>query len=99
VLGYLGMPRRYHVYPDEFQVLNVMSTAGATILGFGYLFPFSYLFHSIFRGRPAGNDPWGAKGLEWTTTSPPPTANFETVPVVTEEPYNYAEPAKGTVHV
>ena len=94
VLGYLGMPRRYHVYPDEFQVLNVLSTAGATLLGFGYLFPFSYLFHSFFRGQPAGDNPWGAKGLEWTTTSPPPTHNFETTPVVTEEPYNYAEPGK-----
>jgi cytochrome c oxidase subunit 1 len=99
VLGYLGMPRRYHVYPDEFQVLNVLSTAGATILGFGYLFPFSYLFHSIFRGEPAGPNPWDAKGLEWTTPSPPPTENFETVPVVTEEPYGYAEPGKEAVRV
>ncbi len=39
VLGYLGMPRRYHAYPDEFQVLNVLSTAGASILGLGYLLP------------------------------------------------------------
>ena len=98
VLGYLGMPRRYHVYPDEFQVLNVMSTAGATILGFGYLFPFSYLFHSIFRGTPAGPDPWTAKGLEWTTSSPPPTANFERAPVVTEEPNDYAENGKEGPH-
>jgi len=88
------MPRRYHVYPDEFQVLNVLSTAGATILGFGYLFPFSYLFHSVFRGEPAGANPWGAKGLEWTTTSPPPTENFHEVPVVTEEPYDYARAPK-----
>jgi cytochrome c oxidase subunit 1 len=99
LLGYLGMPRRYHVYPEEFQVLNVLSTAGATILGFGYLFPFSYLFHSIFRGEPAGDNPWGAKGLEWTTTSPPPTANFELTPVVTEEPYDYASGGKEGVIV
>jgi cytochrome c oxidase subunit 1 len=92
VLGYLGMPRRYHVYPDEFQVLNVLSTAGATILGFGYLFPFSYLFHSLFKGQPAGPNPWGAKGLEWTTASPPPTHNFDQTPVVTEEAYDYANP-------
>ena len=98
ILGYLGMPRRYHVYPDEFQVLNVLSTAGATILGFGYLFPFSYLFHSIFRGTPAGPDPWGAKGLEWTVASPPPTTNFAEIPVVTEEPYDYAERGKGGGH-
>jgi cytochrome c oxidase subunit 1 len=90
VLGYLGMPRRYHAYPEEFQILNVLSTAGATILGFGYIFPFSYLTHSLFRGTPAGDNPWGAKGLEWTTQSPPKTHNFDEVPVVTEEPYQYA---------
>ena len=91
VLGYLGMPRRYHAYPEEFQILNVLSTAGATILGFGYIFPFSYLTHSLFRGTPAGDNPWGAKGLEWTTQSPPKTHNFDEVPVVTAEPYDYAD--------
>ena len=94
MLGYLGMPRRYHVYPDEFQVLNVLSTAGATILGFGYLFPSFYLVYSLFKGEPAGDNPWGAKGLEWTTTSPPPTENFHEIPVVTEEPYDYARAPK-----
>ena len=68
-------------------------------LGFGYLFPFSYLFHSIFRGEPAGNNPWMAKGLEWTTTSPPPTHNFDTIPVVTEEPYAYDQPSEETAVV
>jgi cytochrome c oxidase subunit 1 len=91
LLGYLGMPRRYYVYPDEFQVLNVLSTAGASVLGFGYLLPSFYLIYSLFKGEPAGNNPWGAKGLEWTVSSPPPTHNFETVPVVTEEPYDYAK--------
>src|SRR5438132_6230753 len=43
VLGYLGMPRRYHTYPPEFQVLNVLSSAGASILGVGYLIPMVYL--------------------------------------------------------
>ena len=41
ILGYLGMPRRYHAYPPEFQVLNVLSTAGASILAIGYLLPAS----------------------------------------------------------
>lgn len=91
VLGYLGMPRRYHVYPPEFQVLNVLSTAGATILGVGYLIPFIYLIWSLRHGKEAGPNPWGAKGLEWLAPSPPPTDNFYQTPIVTEEPYAYPE--------
>ena len=89
ILGYLGMPRRYHAYPAEFQVLNVMSTAGASILGIGYLMPLVYLIWSMRYGRIAGPNPWNATGLEWQTPSPPPTENFEQIPVVTEEPYAY----------
>jgi cytochrome c oxidase subunit 1 len=90
LLGYLGMPRRYYAYPDEFQVLNVMSSAGASILGLGYLIPMIYLIWSIRYGKQAPANPWGAKGLEWETPSPPPTENFEQTPVVTEEPYVYS---------
>jgi len=89
ILGYLGMPRRYHAYAEEFQVLNVMSTAGASILGVGYLLPFTYLFWSMRYGRKASANPWQATGLEWTTPSPPPGHNFAVTPVVTEPPYNY----------
>jgi cytochrome c oxidase subunit 1 len=89
LLGYLGMPRRYHAYPDEFQVLNVMSTAGASILGLGYFMPLIYLIWSMRYGPKASN-PWGAKGLEWEAPSPPPTENFPETPVVTEEAYNYS---------
>jgi cytochrome c oxidase subunit 1 len=90
VLGYLGMPRRYHAYPDEFQVLNVMSSAGASILGLGYLIPMVYLAWSMRYGRKAPNNPWAAQGLEWQTASPPSTANFDAPPVVPAEPYHYA---------
>ncbi len=89
LLGYLGMPRRYHAYPPEFQILNVMSTAGASILGVGYLMPFFYLIWSLKKGASAPANPWGATGLEWKTTSPPPTGNFPETPVVTEPPYSY----------
>ncbi len=89
ILGYLGMPRRYHAYPPEFQVWNVLSSAGATILAAGYLMPFGYLVWSLKKGKPAGNNPWGATGLEWQTASPPPEHNFDQTPVVTEEPYAY----------
>jgi cytochrome c oxidase subunit 1 len=89
IVGYLGMPRRYYTYPAEFQVLNVMSTAGASILAVGYILPLFYLLWSLRYGRLAESNPWRATGLEWQTPSPPPTFNFETPPVVTEEPYAY----------
>jgi cytochrome c oxidase subunit 1 len=95
LLGYLGMPRRYHMYPEEFQVLNVMSSAGASVLGIGYLIPMVYLTWSMRYGRPASANPWGAKGLEWTIPSPPGPHNFDEQPVVTEEAYDYGDaPAK-----
>lgn len=89
LLGYLGMPRRYHSYPDEFQVLNVLSTAGASALAVGYAIPLVYLLWSLRYGKIAGSNPWGAKGLEWQTTSPPPTFNFDETPAVVEEAYAY----------
>ncbi|MEZ2224059.1 cbb3-type cytochrome c oxidase subunit I [Rhizobium sp. RCC_161_2] len=89
LLGYLGMPRRYHVYPPEFQVLNVISTGGAAVLGIAYIMPFVYLTYSMRYGQPAGDDPWGATGLEWSTPSPPPKHNFKTIPVVERPPYDH----------
>ena len=97
VLGYLGMPRRYYTYPDELQVWNALSTAGASILGLGYMLPMVYLAYSLFKGAPAPANPWGAKGLEWTTTSPPPTYNFDRPVVVNEPAYNYRPAEEVTV--
>ncbi len=91
VLGYLGMPRRYHVYPEEFQLLHVSSTMGATILGLGYMALFICLLWSLVRGAPAGPNPWRAKGLEWEIPSPPSLHNFHSTPVVTKEAYAYEE--------
>lgn len=89
ILGYLGMPRRYETYPPEFQTLNVLSTAGASILAIGYLLPLVYLLLSLRNGPIAPSNPWGASGLEWTTSSPPPTDNFAEIPVVTAEAYTF----------
>src|SRR3979411_804068 len=91
ILGYVGMPRRYYQYPPEFQVLNVLSTAGATILGVGYLLPMVYFLWSMRYGKPAPDNPWNAAGLEWKAASPPPTFNFDEEPIVTWEAYNYDE--------
>src|SRR5438477_1122226 len=67
LLGYLGQPRRYHAYPPEFQIFHVLSTAGASILGVGYLMPLIYFIWAWKHGRVAGPNPWRATGLEWQT--------------------------------
>jgi len=89
LVGYLGMPRRYWQYPPEYQVYNVLSTAGASILAVGYLLPMVYLLWSLRYGKPAPDNPWQATGLEWRTASPPPTFNFDETPEVTWEAYEY----------
>jgi cytochrome c oxidase subunit 1 len=89
VVGYVGMPRRYHAYPEEFQVLNVLSSAGASVLGVGYVLPVLYFLYSLKKGEVAGPNPWGASGLEWEVTSPPPTENFAVTPRVISEPYQF----------
>ncbi len=89
VLGYLGMPRRYHAYPPEFQILNVLSTAGATVLGVGYMMPLLYLGWSLKYGAIAGDNPWQATGLEWQIQSPPLKENFVETPIMDHEAYDY----------
>ncbi|MFC1976356.1 cytochrome c oxidase subunit I [Chloroflexota bacterium] len=91
VLGYMGMPRRYHIYPEEFQMWHMISSVGSAILAVGYILPLFYLIASLFKGESAGPNPWQAKGLEWTIDSPPPPHNFAKTPVVTEEAYAYPD--------
>jgi cytochrome c oxidase subunit 1 len=89
IVGYLGMPRRYQSYPPEFQVWNVLSSAGASILAFAYALPVFYLGWSLLKGRRAPPNPWNATGLEWEVPSPPPPENFERTPEVVRAPYQY----------
>jgi cytochrome c oxidase subunit 1 len=89
IVGYLGMPRRYQSYPPEFQVWNVLSSAGASILAVAYALPVFYLGWSLLKGRRAPPNPWNATGLEWEVPSPPPPENFEQTPVVIRAPYQY----------
>ncbi len=91
ILGYMGMPRRYHAYPAEWQVFNVLSSGGATVLGLGYTLTMMYLLYSLVKGEVAGVNPWKATGLEWTTQSPPLPENFDHTPIVTEGAYNYSK--------
>ena len=98
IMGYLGMPRRYHEYPPEFQVYHVLSSAGAVVLAAAYLMPLFYFAWSLFSGKRAGDNPWNATGLEWQTSSPPPKENFLTQPHVHEGPYNYHPEGQGPQH-
>ena len=88
-MGWLGMPRRYAAYPPDFQLYHILSSAGASILGIGYLMPMIYFAWSLRHGRKASANPWRATGLEWQTSSPPPKHNFKETPVVTSPPYDY----------
>lgn len=92
VAGYSGLPRRYPNYPPEFQFWNILSTAGASIQGIGYIMPVFYLTASLFFGKPAGSNPWRATGLEWQIPSPPDPHNFSATPTVYYAPYEYAIP-------
>jgi cytochrome c oxidase subunit 1 len=92
LLGNAGMPRRYFTYPPEYQWLNVMSTAGASILAAGMLLTLSYLVWSIFRGKPAPQNPWGSRSYEWLAPTPPPTHNFDEPLAITRGPYDYDKP-------
>lgn len=89
ILGLKGMPRRYATFTSEFAQLNGFSSWGAFLLGAGLLLTAVYLIHAVYKGKPAGNNPWGALTLEWTTSSPPPHNNFEKSPTAHYGPYDF----------
>ena len=90
LLGLAGMPRRYYDYLPEFTALHQQSTYGSWILFAGLILMFWNLWRARTKGRPVGDNPWGAATLEWTVPSPPPHHNFDEEPVVTRGPYEYA---------
>jgi cytochrome c oxidase subunit 1 len=89
ILGAMGMPRRYYDYLPAFQHLNQISTVGAFLIAIGFVVGAITIIHGLLYGKPAGDNPWGARTLEWTTPSPPPHDNFAKTPIVTAGPYEY----------
>ena len=98
LLGMWGMHRRYHAYAPEFQFLNIMSTAGATVLALGFILPAFYLTWSLKKGAIAGPNPFNATGMEWQTPSPPPLTNFDYTPICTTGPYAYDAVESERIH-
>jgi len=83
-LGVMGMPRRVYTYADNpgWGLLNGISSAGAVLMAAGTVILVWNIWVSLRRGKVAGNNPWGGFTLEWSTTSPPPPENFETIPEI-----------------
>jgi cytochrome c oxidase subunit 1 len=90
-LGMLGMPRRVVDYAPELASLNTLSTLGAYILGASIIVLFHNLASSWLRAPDAPSNPWRSLTLEWQTSSPPPAANFDKLPIISTGPYDYGE--------
>jgi cytochrome c oxidase subunit 1 len=99
LLGNAGQPRRYFMYDEKYWALNVASSAGSSLLAFGFVIILVYLIYALKYGAIAGDNPWSAAGLEWKTTSPPPKHNFATPPVADEDPYTYQKKGEPVEHV
>ncbi|MFA5804254.1 MAG: cbb3-type cytochrome c oxidase subunit I [Melioribacteraceae bacterium] len=91
IMGYMGMPRRYYDYLPQFTTYQEISTIGSWILVGTIFFIFGYLIHALLRGKKATSNPWGGVTLEWHIPSPPPLENFEKIPTVTHEPYDFSQ--------
>lgn len=96
ILGYMGMPRRYADYLNEFADLHFASSLGAMTNGLAYIIIFGNLFYAIYRGKAASRNPYNSLSLEWSTPSPPPLTNFDEVPTITTWTYGYGEEQTST---
>jgi cytochrome c oxidase subunit 1 len=99
LLGNAGMPRRYYMYPERFQALNVASTAGSSLLAIGFIIILIYLVFALVRGKRAAQNPWDSRGYEWMTASPPSKHNFDETPIITQDAHSYQKPGEEVEHV
>lgn len=98
IMGWLGMPRRYYDYLPEFHPYHLVSTIGSWILITGLLIMFGNFVYALRRGEKTSlANIWGGGSLEWTVPTPPPLENYETIPVITEAPYEYKDNDKELV--
>ncbi len=91
IAGYMGMPRRYFDYLPEYEIYHQIASLGSWIIVPGFFVMFGNLFKGALSGEKAADNPWNASTLEWYTSSPPPLANFNKLPYVDFEPYDYKE--------
>jgi cytochrome c oxidase subunit I len=89
--GLRGMPRRYSSYSMLFEHTNFVSTIGAYMIMAGMLVLLGAVISSWRKGVPSGPNPWHANSLEWMVPTPPPLENFDVLPVITEDPYNFGK--------
>jgi cytochrome c oxidase subunit 1 len=91
VSGMKGMPRRYASYSLIFEHSNFITTIGAYMIMAGMLVLLGAVISSWRKGVPSGPNPWHANSLEWMVPTPPPLENFDVLPVITEDPYNFGK--------
>jgi cytochrome c oxidase subunit 1 len=86
ILGLQGMARRYYRYPAHqgFEFWNFISTVGSFVIALSIAIFIVNVLLTRARGKPAGNDPWDARTIEWSIPSPVPHYNFAEIPVIHE---------------
>lgn len=89
IIGLQGMPRRYFDYLPQFHNGHFVSSIGGFILFIGLIIVIANLVKAARKGEKAPANPWNSVSLEWQIPSPPPLENFDEIPTITDEPYNY----------
>lgn len=92
VMGWLGMPRRYYDYLPEYHIYHLVSTIGSWILILGLIIMFGNFIYALLKGEQTSEvNPWGGETLEWHVPTPPPLENFDEIPTVETDPYQYVQ--------